>query len=183
MKNYFFGLLMLLAVCSAAQTGPVYMKVKHTKGIYGVDARYLLSKEGKGAYVGYTRFFANEFFFEIGGETEFGKVGYTDYKNLLVSGKIDRSIFNIKKIVYLNGFISGRIGMEVVSLDPKINDEQGYYEQENPFTCSLGAGFLLEGYITSKFVLTAGFDQIIISRSIVGKQYFNGIFGIRYYLN
>lgn len=182
MKKILILLLIAVSGQSYAQR-PIYIKVKHTKGVYGIDAQYLLSKEGKGFAVGYFSYPWNKVFFNLSGEYEKGEVGFTDFTNLNGRAKINYCLFDIKNKVYLNAFGSARGGAELVRLSASVDDPDGYYKDENKFLASGGIGATAEGFITSKFVLTVSFEQILYSRSIVGKQFYNYQIGLQYILN
>jgi hypothetical protein len=176
---YLIGLTVLISL-SAAANRPIYIKVKHVKGVHGLEMSYLQSKEGKGAGAGYFTFPANRVFLAAGAEFERGKVGFTDFIYFNARTKANLNIFDVKNKYYFNIFASGKAGAELLQLSNKLPD---LYRDENNFSMQAGIGLLNEFFITSKIILTVSCEQILFAKSVLGRQNYNAQIGIFYILN
>lgn len=172
--------IMLVSKCLIAQVsmfdGGYSVSLKHIKGLSGIEANFLLSKEGSGFTVAYSHFFAKNLFSELGCLYEQGKVGYTDFSSYMIFAKPSYTLFNVKKIWYVNGFISGRVGFEL------LNQNESNQSNTN-FSANFGCGLNTEVYLTHRFILIASFDQIIAGQSNLGTPYYNLTTGFKYIFN
>ncbi|MBN8702747.1 MAG: hypothetical protein J0M08_06765 [Bacteroidetes bacterium] len=128
MKNFvhlIFALLSVPLFAQEAQTNSV--SLKHIMGQHAIDAGYNFTKHGSGPAISYIYYKTNKDVFDMGLNSEIGKIGLTKFTNYGARLVYNRTLGNAEEVVFLNFGGGLKTGVESYTNEYLKIDESVFY--------------------------------------------------------
>lgn len=151
------------------------IKLRHIKGFYYLDGSYAISKGTKAWDVNVGYFINNKSQITVGGNWEFGKIGYTNVVYKTISVGQQQTIYKIKDLIYFNTAVEGFVG--AINYDtPELDTKK------QVFNYGFGAGANAEIYLVNFCSLLLSGQQQYHFKDELGKFHYSFSAGLRFYV-
>lgn len=184
--NFFNKLLLALAGFGLCCCGMVQaqeelqddplLKLRHIKGMMGIDAVYGWANFGTFYEVGFSNDFSNKLIGRVGINYEEGKIVTSEYKASRLLAECIYTFGDLGEIAYFNIAMGGFGGYELAQ-----NDEMNI--SENSFIYGLRGGAVVEIFITNRLVLLIQGFQYATIKSKFGSLHYQIGGGLRFLIN
>lgn len=176
MKNIVLFLFFLTAYPLLAQDESVKLKLRHIKGIRGVDVEYGISKFGNYYGVGYVHFFNDVFFINPSLKYETSRIGLTDVWQYSLFLSFQRSIYKVEDVLFINAGFAPCAQVQTSKNEVLEKEDLSF-----PFGAALN--FNIELYVLNRLALRADFSEIYSYNDKFGSFRYLAGGGLRFYFN
>ena len=155
--KYFLSVLFLvlsfLIVKGQEQDEKVRLKLRHLKGVQGIDLGCGITKFSSYYQFSYYYFFSDKYFIKPTLSYETGKIGLTNYNEYSLFVSFERCFVKLKDFVFINGGLA-----PVPQLQNTQNDV--LLKNETFFPLGVSADINVELFVLNKLALFGSFNEI-----------------------
>ena len=146
----------------------IKLKLRHIKGVHGIDIGSGITKFSSYYQFSYYRFFSDNYFIKPSLSYEVGKIGLTKYNEYSLFVSFERCFVKLKDFVFINGGLAPV--MQLQNSQNDVLEKSGTY-----FPLGVSADVNIEVFVLNKVALFGSFNEIYTPNDKFGN--FRYLFG------
>lgn len=176
MRKTFLFFFLFIVLLLKAQEDPVKLKLRHIKGIKGVEAGYGITKFGNYYSLGYINFLDADYFLYPSLIYETSKIGVSEVREYSLSFSFQRTVYKVEDALYINVGVS-----PYAQIQTSRNDILDKQDLSIPVGVALDLN--VEFYILNSLSLKAGISEVYSYNDKFGSFRYLAGGGLRFYFN